>query len=52
MRDGIKVHKGSLEELVQNIKKYVSNNVSKRKLFEAFEKYQDSEKEITIDGLK
>ena len=52
MKDGMKIHKGSAEELIQDIKKYVSNADNKKKLYEAFDKYQDSQKEISIGQLK
>ena len=52
MKDGMKIHKGSAEELIQDLKKYISNADNKKKLFDTFEKYQDSQKEITIDQFK
>lgn len=52
MKDGLKIHKGSLEELIQDIKKYISNKDNKQKLFDTFGKYQDSQKEVSIDQMK
>lgn len=52
MKDGMKIHKGSAEELIQDIKKYVANADNKKKLYDTFDKYQDSQKEISIDQLK
>ena len=47
----MKIHKGSAEELIQDIKKYVSSADNKKKLYETFDKYQNSQKEISIDQL-